>query len=103
MHAVAGAVDVAARDALVRLDEIEAPVLPRRARRARERPVAPQVADVERIDAQQPARAPAFAAAPERGARNGDDVRVLEQASGQGRRVGALIDARERKKSAACR
>src|SRR3989475_6557258 len=63
MHAVAGAVDVAARDALVRLYYVEALSSPRRARGARERPVAPQIADVKGIDAQQAPRAPAFAAA----------------------------------------
>src|SRR5947208_2481219 len=63
MHAVARAVDVAARDALVRLHDVEALSSPRRARGARERPVAPQVSDMEGIDAQQAPRAPALAAA----------------------------------------
>src|SRR5467141_725482 len=63
MHAVARAVDIAARDALVRLHDVEALAPPRLARDARERPVAPQVSDMEGIDAQQAPRAPAFAAA----------------------------------------
>src|SRR6185503_14290375 len=46
VHAVAGAVDVAARDALVRLHHVEMLALPGAARGARERPVAPQVTDV---------------------------------------------------------
>src|SRR3989475_8902631 len=66
MHAVARAVDVAARDALVRLHDVEALSSPRRARGTRERPVAPQVSDMERIDAQQAPRAPAFATARDR-------------------------------------
>src|SRR5258708_7505679 len=63
MHAVAGAVDVATRDALVRLHDVEAHAPPGLARGACERPVAPQVADVKGIDAQQAPRAPALAAA----------------------------------------
>src|SRR5258706_8701816 len=58
MHAVAGAVDVAAGNALVRLHDVEAFAPPRRARRARERPVAPEIADVEGIDGEGAARAP---------------------------------------------
>ena len=53
VHAVARPVDVAAGNALVRLHEVEAFASPGRARGARERPVAPQVADMERIDAQE--------------------------------------------------
>src|SRR3979490_95049 len=77
MHAVAGAVDVAARDALVRLHDVEALAPPGLARGARERPGAPKVAhltgrdahgarmvaDMKGTDAQQAPRAPAFAAA----------------------------------------
>src|SRR5712691_2904833 len=63
MHAVARAVEVASRDALVRLHDVEALSSPRRARGTRERPVAPQDCDMEGIDAQQAPRAPAFAAA----------------------------------------
>src|SRR5688572_27063394 len=59
MHAVACAVDVAARDTLVRLHHVEMLAPPRIARGAGERPVAPQVADVERVDAQEAPRAPA--------------------------------------------
>ena len=50
MHAVARAVDVAAEQALVRLHQVEMRVRDRAADRAREAPVAPQAADVERID-----------------------------------------------------
>ena len=50
MHAVAGAVDVAAGDALVRLHEVEALGGEPRAHGAREAAVAPQPSDVERID-----------------------------------------------------
>src|SRR5712691_5633629 len=81
MHAVASAVDVAARDALVRLHDVEALSSPRLARGARERPVAPEVADMKGIDAQQAPRAPAFAAA-----RDQRDVgpRALERRQGAG-------------------
>src|SRR5207249_698957 len=60
MHAVAGAVDVAARDALVRLHQIESVPPPGPARGLREGPVAPQVAEVEWVDLQVLARAPAL-------------------------------------------
>ena len=63
MHAIARAVDLAARDALVRLHDVEAAAPPGVARGARERPVAPQVSDMKGVDAQQAPRAPAFAAA----------------------------------------
>src|SRR5216683_1743806 len=81
MHAVTRAVDVAARDALVRLHDVEAHAPPGLARGARERPVAPQVADMKGIDAQQAPRAPAFAAA-----RDQRDVRprALERRQGAG-------------------
>src|SRR5258706_6546905 len=60
MHAVAGAIDVAAGNALVRLHKVEARPPPRRASGAREGPVAPHLADVEGIDLHYPPRAPAF-------------------------------------------
>src|SRR6266702_620266 len=53
VHAVAGAVDVAAVDALVRLHEIERPTGDLAAHRAGEAPVAPKAADVERVAANQ--------------------------------------------------
>src|SRR2546428_806146 len=89
MHAVARAVDVAARDALVRLHYVEALSSPRRGRGARERPVAPQVSDMEGIDAQQAPRAPALAAA-----RDQRDLgpRALERRQGAGNKpLGAPI------------
>src|SRR5712691_4880959 len=91
MHAVAGAVDVAARDALVRLHDVEAHAPPRLARGACERPVAPQVADVKGIDAQQAPRTPALAAA-----RDQRDLgpRALERRQGAGNKpLGAPIRA----------
>src|SRR2546427_5552185 len=91
MHAVARAVDVAAPDALVRLHDVEALSSPRRARRARERPVAPQVSDMEGIDAQQAPRTPALAAA-----RDQRDLgpRALERRQGAGNKsLGAPIGA----------
>src|SRR2546425_1761141 len=91
MHAVARAVDVAARDALVRLHYVEALSSPRRGRGARERPVAPQVSDMEGIDAQQAPRAPALAAA-----RDQRDFgsRALERRQGAGNKpLGAPIRA----------
>src|SRR5207237_7475409 len=60
MDTVARAIDVAARDALVRLHDVEARAPPRRGRRARKRPVAPEFADMEWIDLQHAARAPAL-------------------------------------------
>src|SRR5512139_2455335 len=51
MHAVAGAVDVAAREALMRLDEIETLA---RGRSARKAPVAPYAADMKRVAADRP-------------------------------------------------
>src|SRR5215470_20296341 len=50
MHAVAGAKDVAAEQALVRLHEIQLRPPDLAAGGAREAPVAPQAAEVERID-----------------------------------------------------
>src|SRR5437879_7157093 len=91
MHAVARAVDLAARDALVRLHDVEAAAPPGVARGARERPVAPQVSDLEGIDAQQAPRAPAFAAA-----RDQRDFRprALERRQGAGNEpLGAPIRA----------
>ena len=49
MHAVAGAVDVAAGDPLVRLHEVERLAGEPRAHRAGEAPVAPEPTDVERV------------------------------------------------------
>ena len=46
VHAVAGAEDVAARDALVRLDDVRPIARERRAHGARETGVAPDAADV---------------------------------------------------------
>src|SRR5690349_22320567 len=60
VHAVAGAIDVAAGNAFVRLHDVKALAPPGRARGAREGPVAPYLADVERVHAQHAARAPAF-------------------------------------------
>src|ERR1051325_1104547 len=60
VHAVARAIDVAARNALVRLHDVEALAPPGRAGGARKRPVAPDLADMKRIDAQHAPRAPAF-------------------------------------------
>src|SRR5258708_18019567 len=67
VHAVPGAIDVAARNALVRLHHVEGFAAPGSARRAGERPVAPQVADMERIDAQHAPRSPARGAARDEG------------------------------------
>ena len=50
VHPVTGAVDVAASDAFVRLHEVEAAARELAAGRARERPVAPEAADVEGLD-----------------------------------------------------
>jgi hypothetical protein len=49
VHAIAGAVDVASSDALVRLHEVEALARPRGARGAREARIAPKASDVRRI------------------------------------------------------
>ncbi len=59
VHAVAGAVDAAAGDALVRLHQVEAASLPGLARGARERRVAPGITDVEGVDGEETPRAPA--------------------------------------------
>ena len=53
VHAVAGAVDVAAVDALMRLHELERPTGDLAAHRTGEAPVAPEAADVERVAADQ--------------------------------------------------
>src|SRR5258708_24832283 len=59
MNAVASAVSIAAGNAFVRLHEIESGAPPCGTRRAGKRPVAPHLADVEGVDAQQAASAPA--------------------------------------------
>src|SRR6185295_5196698 len=96
VNTIACAVQITAGDAFMRLHEIELAGLPRRARRARKRCVAPGVAEVKRIHAEDAPRAPALGAPRdqcqfrpgtlERG------QRALDEAFGAAIRVVALPD-----------
>src|SRR5262249_22936011 len=96
--AVAGAVDVAARDALVRLDQVEAAAPELGAHRPRETPVSPDATDMERVAADHATGVP-YPLAREQGDRDALRVervdRPLDETLGAAVRVVALPHQRE--------